>query len=41
MLSINTILYANKDLIESQPEIIFQFEKLKKITRKFSIASGF
>ena len=41
ILSINTILYANKDLIESQPEIIFQFEKLKKSQENLALQVDF
>lgn len=41
ILCINTILYANKDLIESQPEIIFQFEKLKKSQENLALQVDF
>ncbi|MAD41551.1 MAG: hypothetical protein CL623_04075 [Arcobacter sp.] len=34
-------LYAKKDLIESQPEIIFQFDKLKKSQENFSLQVDF
>ena len=37
----NYILYANEDLIESQPEIIFQFEKLKKSQENLSLQIDF
>ena len=37
----NCILYANEDLIESQPEIIFQFEKLKKSQENLSLQIDF
>jgi len=40
-LAINSILYANEDLIESQPEIIFQFEKLKKSQENLSLQIDF
>jgi tetratricopeptide (TPR) repeat protein len=40
-LSINSILYANTDLIESQPEIIFQFEKLKKSQENLALQIDF
>ena len=33
----NSILYAVDDLIESQPEIIFQFEKLVKSQENLSL----
>jgi tetratricopeptide (TPR) repeat protein len=39
--AINTILYANTDLIESQPEIIFQFEKLKKSQETLALQIDF
>lgn len=38
---INHSLYANKDLIESQPEIIFQFEKLKKSQENLALQIDF
>ena len=34
-------LYANKDLIESQPEIIFQFDKLKKSQENLKLQVDF
>jgi tetratricopeptide (TPR) repeat protein len=34
-------LYAKKDLIESQPEIIFQFDKLKKSQKNLSLQVDF
>ena len=37
----NCILYAKKDLIESQPEIIFQFEKLKKSQENLALQVDF
>ena len=37
----NSILYAVDDLIESQPEIIFQFEKLVKSQENLSLQIGF
>ena len=42
-LAINSILYANidKDIIESQPEIIFQFEKLKKSQENLALQVDF
>ncbi|MEZ4693228.1 MAG: tetratricopeptide repeat protein [Aliarcobacter sp.] len=40
-LFVNPILYANQDLIESQPEIIFQFEKLKKTQENLSLQVDF
>ena len=42
-LAINSILYANidKDIIESQPEIIFQFEKLKKTQENLALQVDF
>lgn len=40
-LSMNSILYANTDLIESQPEIIFQFEKLKKSQENLALQIDF
>ncbi len=41
MIFSNYILYANEDLIESQPEIIFQFEKLKKSQENLSLQIDF
>lgn len=38
---INSTFYANDDLIESQPEIIFQFEKLKKSQENLSLQIDF
>jgi tetratricopeptide (TPR) repeat protein len=38
---INPILYANQDVIESQPEIIFQFEKLKKTQENLALQVDF
>lgn len=38
---INYTLYAEQDLIESQPEIIFQFEKLKKSQENLSLQIDF
>src|SRR5574344_463096 len=35
------ILYANNDLIESQPEILFQFEKLKKSQENLALQVDF
>lgn len=40
-LYFNSILYVNADLIESQPEIIFQFEKLKKSQENLSLQIDF
>ncbi|MDZ7819068.1 MAG: hypothetical protein U5K55_10830 [Aliarcobacter sp.] len=42
-ISINSILYANidTDIIESQPEIIFQFEKLKKTQENLALQVDF
>ena len=40
-LFVNPILYANEDLIESQPEIIFQFEKLKKTQENLALQVDF
>ncbi|MBU0925777.1 tetratricopeptide repeat protein [bacterium] len=42
-LTINSILYANidTDIIESQPEIIFQFEKLKKTQENLALQVDF
>ena len=42
-VAINSILYANidTDIIESQPEIIFQFEKLKKTQENLSLQVDF
>jgi tetratricopeptide (TPR) repeat protein len=40
-LFINYTLYANEDLIESQPEIIFQFEKLKKSQENLALQIDF
>ena len=37
----NTILYLNADVIESQPEIIFQFEKLKKTQENLALQVDF
>ena len=37
----NTILYVNADVIESQPEIIFQFEKLKKTQENLALQVDF
>lgn len=37
----NSILYANEDVIESQPEIIFQFEKLKRSQENLSLQIDF
>lgn len=34
-------LYANNDLIESQPEILFQFEKLKKSQENLALQVDF
>ena len=39
--TINIILYANTDLIESQPEIIFQFEKLQKSQETLALQIDF
>jgi tetratricopeptide (TPR) repeat protein len=41
LLFINYTLYANEDLIESQPEIIFQFEKLKKSQENLALQIDF
>ena len=38
---INSTFYANDDLIESQPEIIFQFEKLKKSQENLALQIDF
>ena len=38
---INYTLYSNTDLIESQPEIIFQFEKLKKSQENLALQIDF
>jgi tetratricopeptide (TPR) repeat protein len=38
---LNCTLYAKKDLIESQPEIIFQFEKLKKSQENLALQVDF
>ena len=40
-LFINYSLYAEDDLIESQPEIIFQFEKLKKSQENLALQIDF
>lgn len=40
-LFVNPILYGNQDLIESQPEIIFQFEKLKKTQENLALQVDF
>ena len=42
-LTIHSILYANidQDILESQPEIIFQFEKLKKSQENLSLQVDF
>jgi tetratricopeptide (TPR) repeat protein len=40
-IAINTILYANTDVIESQPEIIFQFAKLKKTQENLALQVDF
>ena len=37
----NSILYVNADVIESQPEIIFQFEKLKKTQENLALQVDF
>jgi tetratricopeptide (TPR) repeat protein len=37
----NTILYVNADIIESEPEIIFQFEKLKKTQENLALQVDF
>ena len=37
----NSILYVNADIIESQPEIIFQFEKLKKTQENLALQVDF
>jgi tetratricopeptide (TPR) repeat protein len=41
LLLLNNILYANEDLIESQPEIIFQFEKLKQSQENLALQIDF
>ena len=41
IMTINHILYANEDVIESQPEIIFQFEKLKKTQENLALQIDF
>ena len=38
---LGSTLYAKKDLIESQPEIIFQFDKLKKSQKNLSLQVDF
>ena len=37
----NSILYANEDVIESQPEIVFEFEKLKKTQENLALQVDF
>lgn len=37
----NGILYANEDVIESQPEIVFEFEKLKKTQENLALQVDF
>jgi len=39
--TINSILYSNMDVIESQPEIIFQFEKLIKSQENLALQVDF
>jgi tetratricopeptide (TPR) repeat protein len=39
--ALNSILYVNADVIESQPEIIFQFEKLKKTQENLALQVDF
>jgi tetratricopeptide (TPR) repeat protein len=41
IIAINCILYANEDVIESQPEIIFQFDKLKKTQENLALQIDF
>ena len=41
IIYINHILYANEDTIESQPEIIFQFDKLKKTQENLALQVDF
>lgn len=40
-LLLNCTLYAKKELIESQPEIIFQYDKLNKIQKSFALQVDF
>jgi hypothetical protein len=41
IICINCNLYANEDVIESQPEIIFQFDKLQKTQENLALQVDF
>lgn len=41
VLFINSTLYAKKELIESQPEVLFTFDKLKKTQDNFALQVDF